>query len=166
MKKEDKKTAYVLCPRCELNYIKSKEKYCTVCKAEMGLVDPSILLPDDEDVGLEKLCPVCHINYIGEDEEVCFLCQKEMEEREAAAEKDEWAELDREPGDMDTPIGILPLDDEPLLVSDDEPEEEEEEPKHAVDDFDYPEVPDDFDEDFDDEELDDEDEDEDFDDKD
>ena len=48
MKKEDKKPAYILCPRCELNYIDVKEKYCTVCKAEMGLVDPSILLPDDE----------------------------------------------------------------------------------------------------------------------
>ena len=75
MKKEEKKQAYILCPRCELNYIVSKDKYCTVCKAEMGLLDPSILLPDDEEAGFEKLCPVCQVNYIGEDEEICFLCQ-------------------------------------------------------------------------------------------
>ena len=151
MKKEDKKQAYILCPRCELNYIKAKDKYCTVCKAEMGLVDPSILLPDEEEAGLEKLCPVCHVNYIGEDEEVCFLCQKERDERAAAEEKDEWAELNREGDgitDIDTPIGILPLDDEPILGADDEPEEEEEITREA-DDFDYPDLPDGYDEDED-----------------
>ena len=47
MKKEEKKPIYILCPRCELNYINKKDKYCNVCKAELGLVDPSILLPDD-----------------------------------------------------------------------------------------------------------------------
>ena len=140
MKKDNKKIAYVLCPRCELNYINAKDKYCTVCKAELGLVDPSVLLPDDDEAGLEKLCPVCHLNYIGEDEDMCFLCQKERDEREAAEEKDEWAEIDRDPDDGLNPIGILPLDDEPLLDDDSDEEEEEEETVH--DDFDYP----DFDE--------------------
>lgn len=165
MKKEDKKPAYVLCPRCELNYITPKDKYCTVCKAEMGLLDPSILLPDDEEVGLEKLCPICHVNYLGEDEEICFMCQKELEERNAAEEKDEWAEMERDHTDIDTPIGILPLDDEPLLSDEDAEEEEEEET--SEEDFEYPEedygslddYPDDDDEDeedFDDEEEDEE----------
>lgn len=165
MKKEEKKQPYILCPRCELNYIKPKEKYCTVCKAEMGLVDPSILLPDEEEAGLEKLCPVCHVNYIGEDEKICFICQKEMEERKANEEKDEWAELEREnasPEDIDTPIGILPLDDEPILSLDDEPEEEEEEPVvHEADDFDYPDTLEGFDEE-DDEDDEEEDEDDGF----
>lgn len=157
MKKEDKKPAYILCPRCELNYIDVKEKYCTVCKAEMGLVDPSILLPDDEEAGLEKLCPVCQVNYIGEDEEICFLCLKEREEREAAEEKSEWDAMERDSDDM-SPIGILPLDDEPLL-DDDESEEDEEPVPDRSDDFDYPDTFDGFDED--DEEFDDdEDEDE------
>lgn len=148
MKKEDKKPTYILCPRCELNYIKSKDKYCTVCKAELGLVDPSILLPD-EDVDGEKLCPICNINYIGEDEEICFLCQKEREEREVAEKKDEWSELDNDPDDI-TPIGILPLEEDSLLVSDDEQEEEEEESEHE-DDFEYPDA-DDLTDDYDDEE--------------
>lgn len=159
MKKEDKKQQYVLCPRCELNYIKSKEKYCTVCKAEMGLVDPSILLPDDEEAGLEKLCPICQVNYIGEDEEICFLCQKEREEREAAESKSEWDDLERD-DDLNEPIGIIPLEEDTLLGSDDESEEEEEADSVREDDFDYPDF-----EDFDDEDIDDEDE-EDFDDED
>lgn len=153
MKKEDKKPAYILCPRCELNYIKSKDKYCTVCKAEMGLLDPSILLPDDEEVGLEKLCPICQVNYIGEDEEICFMCQKEREELKEKEKNDEWAELDGDDDDLNEPIGILPLDDEPLLSSDDEPEEEDEMVRTAGDeDFDYPDIEDYDDEDFEDDE--------------
>lgn len=143
MKKEEKKQPYILCPRCELNYIKAKDKYCTVCKAEMGLVDRSILLPEDEEVGLEKLCPICQRNYIGEDEEICFLCQKERDEREAAKKKDEWEELENENPEEDTPIGIIPLDEDTLLSDEEEPEEEEELVRTiGDDDFDYP----DFDE--------------------
>ena len=164
MKKDEKKQAYVLCPRCELNYIKSKDKYCTVCKAEMGLVDPGILLPDDEEVGLEKLCPVCQVNYIGEDEEICFLCQKEREEREATREQDECAAMDEDSDMGNGSIGILPLDEEETLLDDEEPEEEDEMVRtEGDDDFDYPDLPDDAD--FEDSELDEdeeEEEDEDF----
>lgn len=160
MKKEEKKQPYILCPRCELNYIKAKDKYCTVCKVEMGLADPGILLPDEEEAGYEKLCPVCHVNYIGEDEEICFLCQKEREERAAEEAKNEWDALDSDEEDS-TPIGILPLDEDTLLDSDEEPEEEEEFVRTEGDvDFDYPE---DFDEaDFENEDEEEEDEDDDF----
>ena len=96
------------------------------------------------------------MNYIGEDEEICFLCLKEREEREAAEEKSEWDAMERDSDDM-SPIGILPLDDEPLL-DDDEPEEDEEPVPERSDDFDYPDTFDGFDED--DEDFDDEEEDE------
>ena len=72
---------YVLCPRCELNYILETEKYCNVCKAELGIIDKSILIPDDDE-SEEKLCPICHTNYIEPDEEICFLCRKERAEKE------------------------------------------------------------------------------------
>ena len=49
---------YILCPRCELNYIEESEEYCTVCKAEMGLIDPGILIPEEEVESSEKLCPI------------------------------------------------------------------------------------------------------------
>lgn len=163
MKKEEKRPQYVLCPRCELNYIKAKEKYCAVCKVAMGLADPNTLLPDEEEVGLEKLCPVCHVNYIGEDEEICFLCQKEKEERAAEESKSEWDALETDEEDG-APIGILPLEEDGLLDSDDEQEEEEEFVQTEGDsDFDYPEF--DENESFDDDEADDEeeeDEDDDF----
>ena len=139
MKKEEKKQPYVLCPRCELNYIKAKEKYCTVCKAEMGLVDPGILLPDEEEAGLEKLCPVCQVNYIGEDEEICFLCQKEREDREAAHKKDEWEDEGGD-GEEQAPIGIISLsdDDDALLEgAEEEPEEEDTTPALTEEDYDF-----------------------------
>ena len=162
MKKEEKKPAYILCPRCELNYIKSKDKYCTVCKADMGLVDRGILLPDDEELGLEKLCPVCNVNYIGDDEDICFLCKKEREEMEANERKDEWEELSRDPDDVNGPTGILALDEEASLLSDEESDDEEDmiddgdEDDDEVDDFDYQETLDGFDDEYDDDDDDDE----------
>ena len=50
---------FILCPRCELNYIEESEGYCKVCKASMGLIDDDILIPDDDEMSDEKLCPVC-----------------------------------------------------------------------------------------------------------
>ena len=67
---------YVLCPRCELNYIEESEGYCKVCKARMGLIDASTLIPDeDEDTPEEKLCPICRVNYISADEDMCSDCR-------------------------------------------------------------------------------------------
>lgn len=155
-----------MCPRCELNYIRAKEKYCTVCKAELGMIDSAILLPDDEEAGLERLCPVCHVNYIGEDEEVCFLCQKEREERESAHKNDEWEAEETEEEKGQTPIGLIPLEDDDALLSsaDDEPEEEEEqEPAQPEVDYEFVTAEElDALGDLDDDELDEEDDDEDF----
>ena len=74
---------YILCPRCELNYIEEGEEYCTVCKAELGLIDSSILIPEEEVESSEKLCPICKVNYIADDEDVCFMCAKEREKNNA-----------------------------------------------------------------------------------
>ena len=32
------KPVWMLCPRCELNYIKKADQYCNVCKKEMKLI--------------------------------------------------------------------------------------------------------------------------------
>ena len=57
------KVQYIKCPRCELNYIIKKDKYCDVCKSEMkaGILEESDF--DELEEGLE-LCPVCKVNYI------------------------------------------------------------------------------------------------------
>jgi hypothetical protein len=114
------KPKYVLCPRCELNYFSAedkKKKYCDVCLAELNLVDPGILIPD-EDAELEVLCPVCKLNYMSPDEEMCFLCAKERADK---TEKDEDT--------LDTWGSFLEADDtvdNDLEVSFSELEEEDE----------------------------------------
>ena len=81
---------FVLCPRCELNYIEEEEEYCKICKAEMGLIDPSeVFMPEDEEVGENNLCPLCKINYVEEGEEMCVVCKREKEEKEAAEKAEE-----------------------------------------------------------------------------
>ena len=59
------KITYIKCPRCDLNYIDSRQEMCDICKAELGLMPKDILLDDDFDLEEEtKLCPVCKRNYI------------------------------------------------------------------------------------------------------
>ena len=48
------KPVWILCPRCELNYIKKADKFCDVCKKEMKLIAPS-----EDDIGDLELCPIC-----------------------------------------------------------------------------------------------------------
>ena len=56
---------YIKCPRCELNYILKKDKFCDVCKSEMKA---GILKENDMEEleyleeGME-LCPICKVNY-------------------------------------------------------------------------------------------------------
>lgn len=150
----DKRPVYIICPRCELNYIDKKDKYCQVCKAEMGLVDPSILILDDEYEDVEgKICPICKTNYCEEDEDMCIVCRKEKASREKAVEPDNWEEVeDVEPAD---------IDDDNIEVSltqlEEEEEDEEEDDILREDDFEY--INPDEVEDFDDEEEDAEDDD-------
>lgn len=157
----EKKSVYMLCPRCELNYIEESEEYCTVCKAELGLIDASILIPEDDvDTG-EKLCPVCKVNYIGEDEDMCFMCAKERENSEKAVESeqnDEWHdEFGQEEVDDDSDMVSLEEMEEEEFA-----EEEEENTESEPDDFDFAPVdPKDFEDE--DEEEEEEDEDSDFD---
>ena len=33
------KPVWILCPRCELNYIKKADQYCNVCKKELKLIE-------------------------------------------------------------------------------------------------------------------------------
>ncbi len=66
-----KKPVYIRCPRCELNYIQKKDKYCSVCKAEMEAKKDDL---DDLDL---ELCPICKTNYIQADEIMCSTCLKE-----------------------------------------------------------------------------------------
>lgn len=90
------KTVYKRCPRCELNYIKKGEEYCSVCIAEMNSRNDSL----NYDIDLE-LCPICKTNYITEDEIMCASCAAEKEaEGEDIDDIDisEWNEYINEDG--------------------------------------------------------------------
>lgn len=157
--KAGEKPVYILCPRCELNYIDKRDKYCDVCKAELGLIDPSILIPDEEEIGIERLCPVCHINPIDEDEDMCIECRKEAEakEKEAAVEEPESDFVVQEFID-DTPVEDVVEEEELALMgmsiededSIDAEEEEEEVFHNHDDDFEYVMAFEDTDDDLDD----------------
>lgn len=131
----DKKPVFIICPRCELNYIQQKDKYCQICKAEMGLVDPSILIADIEDEEVEgKLCPVCKTNYCEEGEDICIVCRKERTAREKSSEPDSWDEADTltaEIEDENIEVSLTQLEEE------EEADEEMEEEGGAGDDFEY-----------------------------
>ena len=66
------KPIYIRCPRCELNYIKKKDKYCDVCKRELKLIQ------SDDDIADLELCSMCKINFVQNGEEVCESCKQEF----------------------------------------------------------------------------------------
>lgn len=166
------KQTYIRCPRCELNYILKKDKFCNVCKQEMKALGT---LGAEENLDLE-LCPLCKINYINPDEDICPACAKEREMEDGEGTKNkygtsEWDAYtspeddedssyeDEEVGDM---VSISNLDDSPLGddddmdldLSDEEDEVEDEtfdsEFDDTFDDLDDDDVDDD---DYDDEEV-------------
>jgi len=117
------KPVYIMCPKCELNFILKSDKYCTVCKATLGLIDKSLLIPDDDEAVGEKLCSMCNNTYIADDELICFLCLKE---KERLAETAEWepdviAEPEPEPEpEVEEELTIVMADDDEEDNEDDE----------------------------------------------
>ena len=64
---------FIKCPRCELNYIREEEQYCSVCKREMkGEVheDPF------------EMCSICNENPVMPGKDVCKECYKEMTQQQ------------------------------------------------------------------------------------
>ena len=159
------KIKYVKCPRCDLNYMDSRQEYCDFCKAELGMKSNLVIEDEDEDVGLDeeltKLCPICKRVYIGIDEDMCDACAAAKGEDAIDENDEEWRNyMDDDPDEYVEEKIEIPLDE----LQDEEEEEEEEEEEVAPvddveDDFDYSGDPDDYDEDDDDDYDDDEDDD-------
>lgn len=163
---------YIKCPRCELNYILKKDKFCDVCKSEMkaGILEENDFEEFEE--GLE-LCPVCKVNYIGEDERMCATCLEEQLSTNKDDEPDWRGFVEKADEDDDDDLDLLPVEegdeiDEELEGAfakdleaefDDIEEDEESDSLDLDDDFDDS-LDDDYD-DFDDEEDEESDEDDD-----
>ena len=167
---------YVLCPRCELNYMQEGEQYCDVCKAELKLGPQLIFaIDEDEENAGEKLCPFCKRTYIAEDEDMCEQCRVVRNYADGPSdyidiEKDEeWRNyLDEDEKDMasdDDVISFSQLADEEKndeFFRDDEEDEEVMMVDDEPDDFDI-EIDESDLEDTEEEDEEDEDDDDDFD---
>ena len=158
-----KSPVYIRCPRCELNSIQKKDKFCNVCKLEMKALG-SLDIEDNLDL---ELCPLCKANYINPDEDMCVACAKERALEEGLSnDKDGqdtgWEDFDNDDGryseDEETGemVSITDLDDDVLeddddlsLEDDDDLDSEKIEDDENEDEFD--DAFDDLDDDFDDE---------------
>lgn len=156
---------YVLCPRCELNFIDADEaEYCEVCIKELnGQKTFTDDFEAEETIEETELCPICGENYMQYGEKMCENCKKKTAYEDDTSEEDEDTEdaswrsyLDDEEDDLDLGIPDSEFDEEEEL-------EEEEESTTEEDDFEYVSADDYYD--FDDDD-DDDDEDDDFDDDD
>ena len=149
---------YVICPRCELNFIDADEQeYCDVCLKELS---GEKLLADDFEEEIEEemeLCPVCGENHMKLGEKMCDECKMKADyDDDSAAEtenEDAWRTYlddDDTTDDLDIPLSEGDFDDE---------EEEEEEEETSVDDEWETVTADDYDDDYDDDDDDDDDDD-------
>lgn len=149
---------YIICPRCELNFIDADEReYCEVCEKELA-GDTSYVDEYDDDITEEtELCPICGEAYMKSGMKMCEECAHKSEYEKDIGEDDP----DKE--DDDTWRSYLDDDDAedlgiPMDEVDEEEEEEDEEYETADDEWEEVSA-DDYDEDLDEEE---EDEDDDF----
>ena len=160
---------YIKCPRCELNYILKKDKFCDVCKSEMkaGILKESDL---DElelmEEGME-LCSMCKVNYVNPGETICSTCQEEHY-GETKDDEPDWRGFVDKSDDNDEEIDLLPVEDDDEIdeelegafaedLDDDFGDEEDSEDHDGEDDNDFDDFDDSFDSD-DDEDDDDEEE--------
>ena len=132
---------YVLCPRCELNFIDADEReFCEVCVKELsGEKTIADGLDAEEAVEETELCPICGERYMAFGEKMCEECKKKSQYEEELVEEDEDKEdaswrtyLDDEEDELD--LGI------PDSEFEEEVEEEEEEEfveENDTDDFEY-----------------------------
>ena len=153
---------YVLCPRCELNFIDADEQeYCDVCIKQMsGEKTFSDGLDAEEGMEEMELCPVCGENYMPYGEKMCEECKKksayedEIEEEDDDKEDASWRSyLDDDDEDLDLGIPDSEFEGEFEEEEEEEFEEEEEEDFEYVSPDDYYDMDDDEDDEEDDDDF-------------
>ncbi|MBQ7351559.1 MAG: hypothetical protein IJW59_01645 [Clostridia bacterium] len=149
---------YIKCPRCELNYILKKDKFCDVCKSEMkaGILKESDLEELElMEEGME-ICPICKVNYINPGEHMCSTCREEQVDSSKDDEPD-WRGFVDNADDNDEELDLLPIEEDDEIdeelegafakdLDDSDFDDSDEDEESDSDDLD-----DDFSDDFDDE---------------
>lgn len=149
---------YIICPRCELNFIDADEReYCEVCEKELA-GDSSYVDELEDDAAEEtELCPICGENYVRFGEKMCDECARKSEYEEEVdvddgeKEDDTWRSYldDDDAQDLGIPMDEADFEDE---------EEAEEEQEEFEEDEEWEEVSaDDYDESLDEDDDDDDD---------
>ena len=143
---------YVICPRCELNFIDADEReYCEVCEKELSGAATFVDEFDDESSEEMELCPICGENYIKFGEKMCEECAAKSAYEEDVdmdgddKEDDTWRSYldDDDTDDLGIPMDEADFDDE---------DEDDEDDVYDGDEEEWEEVSaDDYDEDLDDE---------------
>ena len=112
---------FVLCPRCELNYITDREQYCKVCLREMQ---------GEKKVEEVELCSVCNEMPALPGRDVCALCLKEM--------NGDSSDTHGGDGDAEQPVNSSAIGEMDSVTSMDEiiPEMEEEIPSQEFGEID------------------------------
>ena len=148
---------YIICPRCELNFIDADEReYCEVCEKELSGDTSYVEALEEEAAEDMELCPLCGEVYVKLGEKMCEECARkseyedEVDVEDVDKEDDTWRSyLD----DDDTEDLGITVDD-----ADFDLEEEEEEEQETYADEEWEEVSaDDYDESLDDDDDDDDD---------
>ena len=162
---------YILCPRCELNYILENEEYCDVCKADLKL-GPKLMFTVQDDEEEKVLCPICKTRYIESEEyTACEYCRNSAlrkndhepdvlddaddESWRQYLDDDEKAEMSNH-GDEEESLLLSQIEEEEAFKDEmfndgDDEDDDYEELSKDDDDFDYVVNTEDFDE-YDDEE--------------
>ena len=117
---------YIICPRCELNFIDADEQeFCEVCQKEMsGESTFSDGFELEESLEETELCPICGENYMLSGEKMCDECKKKAdytEEEEMEEEVDDFEyvwpndyyDMDADDEDDDDDFDLFDDDDAP-----------------------------------------------------
>lgn len=102
------------CPRCELNYITSNERYCKVCMRD---------IKGDGAQDEIEMCSMCNENPALPGRDVCLFCLKEMDEQNANGNENESEGEERVDPRAITGMDDVSSMDEIPEVSNDMPEE-------------------------------------------
>ena len=152
---------YILCPRCELNYINEEtQEYCDVCIKEMQGAKTFTDDLEEQEAAMEtEICPICGENYMRYGEKMCEECKKKTQYEEDDIEDPDKDDAWRSYLDDDSEDIELGIPESEFAGELEEEEEEEEEEIETVDedDFEYVSaddyIPDEDDDDDDDDDL-------------